>query len=127
VIKETVAGIVRAVELYLAKDMDADLNNMEAIVDAMLDGLKPHASIMEAYRGIPTEPGIQPVFCPRVYIKLKNDMDPSMVNRALFTGDPGIVCVFWTNFLVFNSQLLQRMDVNVTIKRLAEVVKTKIL
>lgn len=119
--KETVAGIVRAVELYIAKDMDADLKNMEAIVDAMLDGLKPYAAIMEAYRGIPSEPGIQPVICPRVYVKLKNGMDPSVVKQTLFTGEPGIVCGLLDNKLVFNSQLLQRKDVTVIIKRLAEV------
>jgi hypothetical protein len=95
---------------------------MEAIVDAMLDGLKPYAAIMEAYRGIPTEPGIQPVICPRVYVKLKNGMDPSVVKQALFTGEPGIVCGLLDNKLVFNSQLLQRKDVTVIIKRLAEVV-----
>lgn len=121
--KETIAGIVRAVELYMDKDMDADLRNMESLVSSILDGLKPYDSILEAYRGIPTEPGIQPVICPRVYVKLKNGMDPIVVKQALFAGDPGIVCGLLDKKLIFNSQLLQYKDVPVILRRLIEILE----
>ena len=119
--KETVAGIVRAVELYMTKDMDADMKRMEAVVGSILDGLKPYTSVLEAYQGIPTDPGIQPVICPRVYVNLKQGIDPSLVKEALFSGDTGIVCGLLDNKLVFNSQLLEEQDVPVIIARLAEV------
>lgn len=121
--KETIAGLVRAVELYMAKDMDADMRRMENIVELLLQNLKPYSLVIEAYRGIPTEPGIQPVICPRVYVKLADEIDPVMVKRGLYTGKPKIVCGLLDGKLVLNSQLLEEKDVAPIVKRLVEIIK----
>ena len=121
--KETIAGLVHAVELYMAKDMCADMQRMEDIVEALITAFKPYSSVINAYRGIPTEPGIQPVICPRVYVKLADGINVTNIKRELYQGKPKIVCGLLDGRLVLNSQLMEKEDVMPIVSRLVELLR----
>lgn len=119
--KETIAGIVKAVELYLAKDMASDMERMETIADTLVKRLTEESSKYEAWKGIPTEPGIQPAICPRVYVQPKGSKSAQIIKKELEQGEPGIVCGIYKDVLVLNAQLLCINDIEPIIQRLLAV------
>ena len=66
--KETIAGLVKAVEIFVSKDYNAELKRWESISLDIFNRLKNDGQI-EVRTGYPTEPGIQPVNILRVYIR----------------------------------------------------------
>ena len=114
--KETLAGILRAVELYMAKDMIADMERMEHITDHIISGLSDQAPDLVAFRGIPTEPGIQPRSCPRVYVKVSGKHSTAELKSRLGECSPAIICGVQDAMLVFNSQLLSEEDAEIIVR-----------
>lgn len=81
--KEEIAGLVRAVELYLAQDHDAVYTSWDQTVAAWIDALDGVAGI-RAEREALNEAG-QPV--PRVLVTVLNADD---LRAALWAGDPRV-------------------------------------
>ncbi|MDF2670158.1 MAG: hypothetical protein K0R67_2464, partial [Paenibacillus sp.] len=65
--KETIAGLVKAVELFVKKDYDLQMEAWEAMVAEMILAWSAIPEVV-VRRGFPTEPGVQPVIIPRVYM-----------------------------------------------------------
>ncbi|MFR5859006.1 MAG: aminotransferase class V-fold PLP-dependent enzyme [Clostridia bacterium] len=66
--KETIVGLVKAVEIFVSKDYDLQLKKWEKLSEKIFELLKNHEQA-EVSMGYPTEPGIQPTNILRVYIK----------------------------------------------------------
>lgn len=66
--KETIVGLVKAVEIFVSKDYDLELKRWKKITNRIFERMKgtKYADIRTDY---PTEPGIQPSNILRVYIK----------------------------------------------------------
>jgi len=66
--KETMVGLVRAVELFVQRDYDAIRVTWDGMVDRMVTDLGGIESIV-IRRGLPTQPGVQPADVARAYIQ----------------------------------------------------------
>lgn len=66
--KETIVGIMKAVELFSQKDYVFEMKRWEDMVSKIITAISQISSVT-VRRGFPVEPGIQPVNIPRVFIK----------------------------------------------------------
>lgn len=88
--KEEIAGLVRAVELFLSRDHDALAAYWEQTVREWIDELG-HVSGLTAVRDFPNEAG-QPV--PRVRVMVDHDRvgaDADEIRGRLWDGDPRVL------------------------------------
>jgi uncharacterized pyridoxal phosphate-dependent enzyme len=88
--KEEIAGLVRAVELFLSRDHNALAANWEQTVREWIDELG-HVSGLTAVRDFPNEAG-QPV--PRVRVTVDRDRvgaDADEISARLWDGDPRVL------------------------------------
>jgi L-seryl-tRNA(Ser) seleniumtransferase len=116
--KETIAGLLKAVELYMSKDMKEDMFRMKCILHSLLESLKKHDDLFEAFEGIPAEPGIQPRICPRVYLKNRGNIPAQELKKQLENGDVPVICGIHDDMIVLNTQLLAETDVPIIIRQL---------
>lgn len=65
--KETIVGLVKAVELFVSKDYKAELSRWERMSER-IKALLQNQGIADIRTGYPTEPGVQPVNILRTYI-----------------------------------------------------------
>lgn len=121
--KENLAGILKAVELYMAKDMEADMRRMERVTDTIIRGLSDQLPEIEAFLGIPAEPGIQPRICPRVYVRITGKHSAAELKSSLADGTPAVVIGMFDNMLVLNSQMLCEEEANIIIRRIKEIMR----
>ena len=107
--KETIVGLVAAVELFMQRDYVAIYAEWEAMVAEMVAALAevPHLSVR---RGFPVEPGIQPADVPRVYIE-SDKTSAALLQEALRTGDQSIAVAVYGNEIVVNPQCLNRDEI----------------
>jgi L-seryl-tRNA(Ser) seleniumtransferase len=117
--KESIAGLVKAVELFVNRDFKKVEEGWESIVAAFLDGLSGVAGL-SARRGFPLEPGVQPVTVPRVYIKSSKIDAPSLVD-ALRQGNPPIYADRQADELVINPQNIEDGETGLIIERLVKL------
>jgi len=122
--KETLAGLLRAVELYMKKDMHSDMNRMNHIIDYVISSLSQKSMKIEVTRGIPTEPGIQPKICPRAYIRPLGNMTALQLKTLLADGTPAILCGIHEDKIVINSQLLSEEDAKNIVQRISSIMNS---
>lgn len=87
--KEEIAGLVRAVELYLAQDHDAQLERWEETVRGWVDALDQVPGLTAA-RDFPNEAG-QPVPRVRVTVDRAIGVDADEIRARLWAGDPRVL------------------------------------
>lgn len=102
--RETIVGLVRAVEIYVDRDEHADLERWGAMTDRMVEALDAVPGVV-ARRGFPTEPGVQPASIPRAYVRADSVGSAELIAR-LKTGDPAVVASRDGDDLVLNPQCL---------------------
>jgi L-seryl-tRNA(Ser) seleniumtransferase len=107
--KETIAGLVRAVELFVARDEDADLRRWERMTMQLVDGIAAHPAC-EVRRGFPVEPGVQPVGIPRAFVRSQRVPAAELLDR-LRAGDPAVIASVSGDELVLNPQCLDDDEV----------------
>lgn len=117
--KENIAGLVKAVELFVKRDFAKVEARWESIVASILKGICGVSSIA-ARRGFPLEPGVQPVSVPRVYLK-SSKIDVLRLMADLKKGDPPIYVDRQGDELVINPQDIEDGEVAVIVKRLVEL------
>lgn len=66
--KETIAGIVKAVELFAQKDYSAIMRHWEEMVNTIFSKLTQDSRI-EVWRGFATPPSVQPPTIPRIFVR----------------------------------------------------------
>lgn len=123
--KESICGLVRAVELYLSQDFEREMRGWEEMVEAFVERLSGVAGV-EVRRGFPSPPGIQPAGIPRAYVQIdpsRTGVSAAQVRKKLQDGDPGIETDLDGDCLVLNPQLLTRKEAKAVIDRLAAVLQ----
>src|SRR5690606_11800744 len=85
--KETIAGIVKAVELFARKDYDVQMKVWEETVADLIVALSALTGL-EVRRGFPVEPGVQPVMIPRVYITTTTSVNARELQARLAQLNP---------------------------------------
>jgi L-seryl-tRNA(Ser) seleniumtransferase len=111
--RETIAGIVKAVELFVKKDYTREMKRWEAMSVSMVTAFSAVPGI-DARRGFPVEPGIQPVDIPRVYLKSGRTPAKELQDR-LMNLNPAIYVDVQGDAIVINPQCLEDDEVAIVI------------
>lgn len=102
--KETIVGLVKAVDLYIQRDEDAQLWVWHGMVDEIVASLSFHPHV-RARGGTLRSPGIQPAVIPRAYLTpLRRSAEE--VAARLRAGDPAVVVGLVEGELAVNPQCL---------------------
>ena len=117
--KETVAGIVRAVELYLEQDEETLYRRWTAISHQIAAAIQERDTAA-VHLGYPQEPGVQPVSILRVYLRPRR-VAAAKAQEALMQGNPQIYTDIKGGELVINPQCLRDEDVQTLINGLTAV------
>jgi uncharacterized pyridoxal phosphate-dependent enzyme len=115
--KETIAGLTKAIELFVQKDYAQEMKrweNMDATMAAAFSGL-PGTFVRI---GFPVEPGIQPVDIPRVYVR-PGRMTAQQLQDKLLALDPMIYVDVQGDENVINPQCLEDAEVDSVIGAIA--------
>lgn len=102
--KETIAGLVTAVRLFVARDEEADQRRWEAMVAQLVDALSAHP-LCTVRRGFPVEPGVQPASIPRVYLRPARGTAEQLL-AGLRSSEPSVIASVAGDELVLNPQCL---------------------
>ena len=119
--KEEIIGLMTAVKLYMEKDMEAEMADWEAQVQAVVEAFANESAI-NVVRDFPSEAG-QPM--PRAKITLVEgalNANIQQVDESLKEGNPGIYLGLEADALYVNPQTLQPGDIEIIIDRLREVI-----
>jgi len=124
VTKETVVGLVKAVELYLMQDFSEEMAQWETQVNDLVRLLEniPH---VVARRGLPTSPGIQPASIPRVYLDVDFaaiEMSRAELLAKLAEGSPSVFVGESSTGIVLNPQMLSPSDEVSIAQRIRDVI-----
>lgn len=125
--KEVIAGLIKALELYIKQDFNAEMETWESQVRYFVESLSgiPHISVR---RGFPTEPGIQPTCIPRAYVDLDEDglgMTRDKLVEQLRAGDPGIAVGESPTGIVLNPQMLNEGEEEIVVSKLRDILVGK--
>lgn len=111
--KETIAGITKAVELFMAKDYQAQDRAWTDMSQRMAAAIEKVGKA-QVRLGYPQEPGIQPVGILRVYIKPARK-PAREIHDALLTLDPQLYTDVQGGELVLNPQCLCESELDYVI------------
>ena len=121
--KEEIAGLVRAVELYLQQDFAAEEQMWEDMVAFIVASLADVPGL-DARRVSPAEPGVQPNWIPRVYLDWDQKIipwDKGEVKLRLLQANPGIAVGNTSTGLFVNPQTLLPGQEKIVAQRLRDV------
>ena len=120
--KGIVAGMVAAVEHYLAEDEAARFVEWEAIASYLEDRLgKIHSILVQ--RIAPSQPFIQPAVTPRLAISLQKGSShtAASLKTALWTGDPRIAVETVRGDVWINVHTLTMPEAEEIVQRMREI------
>jgi L-seryl-tRNA(Ser) seleniumtransferase len=112
--KETILGLVAAVEAYMEEDESERFKQWNLYCDQLEAGLGKIPGLVTK-RLVPNQPKIQPAVIPRLAIQI----DPSAgftlerLNRLLQNGDPKILAIQKETSLVINTHTLTAEEVQI--------------
>lgn len=112
--KETIAGIVKAVELFVAKDEEQEMKRWEEMVAVMLSAFSSISDTV-VRRGFPVSPGIQPVAIPRLFLK-SGRLSAKQLKDRLMQHEPAIYVDVHGDEAVINPQCLEDDEIPVVIQ-----------
>ena len=121
--KEEIAGLVVALEGYVAQDEAAEMAGWEAIVDELVSRLGAAPGV-SARRVLLTGPGIRPVTIPRVSVSWDAaalGLTPAEAAHQLLAGDPAIAVGQSPTELLLNPQTLRPGEALLVAERLSAV------
>lgn len=120
--KETIIGLVTALELYLKEDHQSKMEKWEQQIDTIVAGLKT-ISDLEVKKDYGVQPITQPAITPRAYCTFskKSGITKEEVVEELYQGEPAIAIMINKKSLVINSHMLQEGEEEIVIQRLREV------
>lgn len=119
--KETIAGFVKAIELFIQRDFAAQDKEWSAMSKKMAQGIS-QSGLADVRLGYPDEPGIQPVKILRVYAKPKNKTALE-VHDILLNEAPSIFVGIRQDEVVLNPQCLKPCEVQVVADRVVEAMQ----
>ena len=107
--KETIVGLVKAVELFIQRDYDAIYADWERMVGLMVEALADVPDL-EVRRGLPTQPGIQPADIPRAYCRPRSTT-ATVLQQRLRDGEPAVLAGVEGDELALNPQTLEHDEI----------------
>lgn len=119
--KETIAGITKAVELFVRKDYTLEMQRWERIVAQFISALSA-VSGFSARRGFPAHPGVQPADIPRVYIKA-GELGARQLQHRLRERKPAVYLGLQDDEVVMNPQCLEDDEIDEVVRALTECVQ----
>lgn len=117
--KEIIAGLVTAIEEYLAEDELDRFNLWNQICEEIISGLsKNNALVVEKF--VPVYPKVQPASIPRVLVKLSSDTSVQLENiiSGLRKGVPPIFVESTPTSFIINPQTLKESDAQIIINQI---------
>lgn len=125
--KEEIAGLVVALERYLAQDWQAEIDAWERMVAVVIERLCGLPGV-KAYRVAPGDPGIQPNWIARAYVDWDEGLVPlspeAMVSR-LMQGDPAVAVGVTGTGIFINPHVLLPGEEEIVAQRMQEVLTTR--
>ncbi len=122
--KETIAGLVRAVELYVQQDFEAEIRTWEAQRDYVVEQLSDLPGV-QASRTKPIFPGMpRSYYLPAAYIDLDEGelgLTADEVVQQLRSGEPGIVVGRYPSGLALRVHMVQEGEERIVAARLLEI------
>jgi L-seryl-tRNA(Ser) seleniumtransferase len=124
--KETIVGLVKALEIYLSQDFDAEMEKWSKQVDYWVESLSK-LSCVSVKRGFPNISlyGMSPVCIPKAYIiwdEEERRLKKEQVIDILQKGNPGIAVNPWPKRgIALNPQMLRDGEEKIVARRLIEV------
>jgi len=126
--KETIMGLITAIELYLKKDHQARMEKWKEQVQKIVKELSPLPGL-KIFQGLPTRPLTQPAIIPRVFIKFDKNIlriTKEDVAQSLYQGDPPIAVITDKKYLIVNPHMLEKGDEDIIIEEIKKIVKDRI-
>ena len=117
--KETIAGLVRAVELFCDKDYEKQLEVWDSWVEYMISKASQFKGI-KCYKGYPTEPGIQPTIIPRMYVE-KEGKSANEIFDELWNGTPSIKIGVESGCAAINPQCLKEDEIQIVLDSISKL------
>lgn len=117
--KETIAGIVRAVELFVQHDYEAQMEEWMEQVQRIYTRCLELENI-EGRVGFPTQPGIQPRTIPRFYFLIKGKSSLE-IQKRLQDYEPSIYAGIEHGFVAINPQCLQEYEIEIIINAIRNI------
>lgn len=111
--KENICGLVKAIQLFVAKDYDRQIDIWESYSKFLYQGLKGNKKL-ELSLGYPSEPGVQPTCILRLFVK-PLAMEADAVFQRLIEYSPCIYTFRYQDQLVFNPQCMLEDELQVVI------------
>jgi len=122
--KETIAGILKAIELFIKKDYSKVIKKWDSIVLKIISSLSDLLDILTIRRDFPKEPGIQPIDIPRVFIKpLYTSSDE--VQKSLMELNKPICTDIQGEELMINPQCLEDDEITLVIDSIKSILIEK--
>ena len=119
--KETIAGLTKAVQIYIGKDWEKEFIRYDSLNNLFCNNLKKIKNI-SFKRGFPTEPGIQPSCIERVYFKVLEDKKNINTKKLILeTKNKGIYFGEYQDYIVFNPQMLSVAEVQTINKEINNI------
>jgi len=103
--RETIAGLAAAIELFVHKDYQLQMETWENMTKRICASLENRSDI-QTRSGFPTEPGIQPANILRVYIKPR-DMTAATLHDKLLNAPTPVFVDLYNDEIVLNPQCLE--------------------
>jgi uncharacterized pyridoxal phosphate-dependent enzyme len=107
--KEEIMAFVTALDLWLEQDFEKEMQCWETQVAIVVDALSEIPGV-NVKRVFPSEPGIQPIWIPRVYVNWSPEvtqLSPLELKEMLLNGEPRVAVGTSATGLVVNPQMLE--------------------
>jgi len=117
--KENICGLVKAVELFVNKDYDRQMEIWDSYAHRMYDALQSNSAV-EVSLGYPNEPGVQPACILRVFVKPLR-MDAETFYQKLVDHEPGVYTFLYQDKVVLNPQCLEENELQLVIDAICDV------
>lgn len=117
--KEEIMGLLKAVELYMEKDMEAEMEDWENQVQSVIDAFEDVEGV-SVTRDFPSEAG-QPM--PRAKVSfMEGTLSVSIYefDEYLKGRDPGIYVAAYQDSLFLNPQTLQKGEMDIIVEAIKE-------
>lgn len=125
--KETVVGLLAALEEYLQEDESIRFQEWERIADYLLEELN-NVPGLSARRLQPGQPKIQPAIIPRLAVHLTGGTRLTLPELAtlLASGDPPIAVECTTSFFWLNTHTLTMEEATILVRRLEQLMNKRV-
>jgi len=122
--KETIVGLLRAIELFIEQDFEEEMRIWDEQVDYFVTELFS-IPFLQVKKGFGISPGIQPAIIPRAYVtwdEEKVGLAKEDVVKMLKEGEPGIiVSTFPKKGISLNPHMLDKGEEKVITARIKEI------